>query len=70
MSMFATLSVATAAPQGMRLRPRLAMLALVALVYGVLGRLGISFAIEPGYASPIFPAAGFAVAAMLSLIHI
>ena len=65
MSMFATLSVATAAPQGMRLRPRLAMLALVALVYGVLGRLGISFAIEPGYASPIFPAAGFAVAAML-----
>lgn len=40
-------------------------LAWVALVYGVLGRLGISFAIAPGYASPIFPAAGFAVAALL-----
>jgi signal transduction histidine kinase/integral membrane sensor domain MASE1 len=52
-------------PPGTSLRHWLAMLALVALAYGLLGRLGISFAIEPGYASPIFPAAGFAVAALL-----
>ena len=60
-----TLRGNAANPQGTGLRYWLAMLALVALVYGFLGRLGISFAIEPGYASPIFPAAGFAVAAML-----
>jgi signal transduction histidine kinase/CHASE1-domain containing sensor protein len=38
---------------------------LVALAYFVLGALGLSFAIQPGYASPIFPAAGLAAAVML-----
>ncbi len=39
--------------------------ALVALVYLALGALGLTFAIAPGYSSPIFPAAGFAVAILL-----
>ncbi len=34
-------------------------------LYLALGALGLSFAIDPGYASPIFPAAGFAVAILL-----
>jgi len=38
---------------------------IAALGYLALGALGISFAIAPGYASPIFPAAGFAVAILL-----
>ena len=38
---------------------------LTALVYLVLGLVGLALAIPPGYASPIFPAAGFAVAIML-----
>jgi signal transduction histidine kinase/CHASE1-domain containing sensor protein len=38
---------------------------LVALVYWGLGKLGLALAIPPGYASPVFPAAGFAVAIML-----
>ena len=36
-----------------------------ALTYLVLGLAGLALAIPPGYASPIFPAAGFAVAIML-----
>ena len=43
----------------------LGSLAFTALIYCTLGAIGISFASAPGYASPIFPAAGFAVAAML-----
>ena len=39
--------------------------ALTALAYLVLGQAGLALAIPPGYASPIFPAAGFAVAIML-----
>lgn len=39
--------------------------ALVALGYFCFAIIGLSFAIPPGYASPIFPAAGFAVALML-----
>ena len=39
--------------------------ALTALAYLVLGLAGLTLAIPPGYASPIFPAAGFAVAIML-----
>lgn len=35
------------------------------LVYVLLGSLGLSFAISPGYASPIFPASGYAVAILL-----
>jgi len=38
---------------------------VVAAIYFALGALGLWFAISPGYASPIFPAAGFAVAVML-----
>ena len=38
---------------------------LAALGYLALGALGLSFAIAPGYASSIFPAAGFAVAILL-----
>jgi len=37
----------------------------VALIYALLGAIGLSLAIPPGYASPIFPAAGFALAAVL-----
>ena len=42
-----------------------AVLGIASVVYLVLGILGINFAIDPGYASPIFPAAGFAVAFIL-----
>ena len=42
-----------------------AWLATMALGYFALGMLGISLAIAPGYASPIFPAAGLAVACLL-----
>jgi len=40
-------------------------LGVVTIIYLVLGYLGINFATGSGYASPIFPAAGFAVACML-----
>lgn len=39
-------------------------LAVVAL-YALLGWLGLALAIPPGYASPVFPAAGFALAVVL-----
>ena len=35
------------------------------IIYLLLGGLGLSLSIPPGYASPIFPSAGFAVAIML-----
>lgn len=35
--------------------------------YLVLGILGLSLAIPPGYASPVFPAAGFALAVVAQL---
>jgi signal transduction histidine kinase len=38
---------------------------LTGLTYAVLGALGLLLAIPPGYASPVFPAAGLAVAAVL-----
>jgi hypothetical protein len=38
---------------------------IIAIVYLVLGRFGIFFAIPSGYSSPIFPAAGFAMAIIL-----
>lgn len=38
---------------------------MIAAIYLLLGALGLSLAIAPGYASPIFPAAGFAVASVL-----
>lgn len=47
-------------------RLRVVRLALAcALVYALLGAGGLLLAIPPGYASPVFPAAGFALAAML-----
>ncbi len=42
---------------------------IAALTYLALGALGISFAVAPSYASPIFPAAGFAVAYLLWAGH-
>lgn len=36
-----------------------------AALYLILGAAGLSMAVAPGYASPVFPAAGLAVAAML-----
>ncbi|MCF8178979.1 MAG: MASE1 domain-containing protein, partial [Sulfuritalea sp.] len=44
---------------------RIGRIALVALVYLALGLTGLALAIPPGYASPIFPAAGFAIAILL-----
>lgn len=41
------------------------LLGAAAFFYLLLGALGLSFAIAPGYASPIFPATGFAVAVLL-----
>ena len=38
-----------------------------AILYVVLGGLGISLAMAPGYVSPVFPAAGFALA--IALVH-
>lgn len=38
---------------------------LTAALYFALGAAGLSMAVAPGYASPVFPAAGLAVAAML-----
>lgn len=38
----------------------------LALSYAMLGAIGLSLAIPPGYASPVFPAAGLALAAVLS----
>lgn len=40
-------------------------LLLISLCYALLGALGLSLAIPPGYASPVFPAAGFALAVVL-----
>ena len=43
------------------------ILCLVALSYAALGGLALTLAIPPGYASPIFPAAGLALAVALHL---
>ena len=40
-------------------------LVLAAIAYLVVGAVGISFAMGPAYASPVFPAAGFAAAFLL-----
>ncbi|TRZ93200.1 MAG: hypothetical protein D4R84_10905 [Rhodocyclaceae bacterium] len=50
---------------GWRLGRVFAVVIVVAAIYLALGVLGLGFAIAPGYASPIFPAAGFAVAMVL-----
>jgi signal transduction histidine kinase/integral membrane sensor domain MASE1 len=51
--------------KGIELPRLILLLGVTAFVYLLLGALGLSFAIAPGYASPIFPAAGFAVAMLL-----
>ncbi len=38
---------------------------IVVVLYALLGALGLTLAIPPGYASPVFPAAGFALAVAL-----
>lgn len=45
--------------------PGLQVWVTMAAAYFILGVMGLSLAIPPGYASPIFPAAGLAVALML-----
>src|SRR3970282_1436542 len=40
---------------------------LIALLYGVIAKNGFLFAIPPGNISPVFPAAGIALAAVLIL---
>src|SRR4030088_525975 len=45
-------------------RPSLACVSLTA-AYAVSGKLALLLAVPPGFASPIFPPAGIAVAAML-----
>ncbi len=40
-------------------------IALVALAYALLGAVGLTLAIPPGYASPVFPASGLALACVL-----
>jgi signal transduction histidine kinase/integral membrane sensor domain MASE1 len=44
----------------------LSVIGISTFIYLALGALGLSFAIAPGYASPIFPAAGYATAILLS----
>ncbi len=44
---------------------RLKRVVIVALSYGMLGVLGLALSNAPGYASPIFPAAGLAIGAAL-----
>ena len=41
------------------------LVALIALAYALLGAIGLKLAIPPGYASPVFPAAGLALACVL-----
>ena len=45
--------------------PSARVVALLALGYLVLGMAGLLLAIPPGYASPVFPAAGLALACVL-----
>lgn len=45
--------------------PAFRTLLLIAVIYSALGGLGLWLAIPPGYASPVFPAAGFALAVAL-----
>ena len=47
------------------MRRRLLAYPLLAAAYAITGKLGLLLAVSPGYASPIFPPAGIAVAAVL-----
>ncbi|HWH73895.1 MAG TPA: MASE1 domain-containing protein, partial [Methylibium sp.] len=46
-------------------QPRAVVVAAVALVYALTGWAALAFAIPPGYASPLYPAAGVALVALL-----
>ena len=46
-------------------QPAVTLVVLVALLYAALGALGLALAIPPGYASPVFPASGLALACVL-----
>ncbi len=46
-------------------RSNLYLVVVLAMLYALLGKAGLLLAIPPGYASPIFPAAGLAMAATL-----
>ena len=48
-------------------RSPLATSLAVAIAYFAVGQLALLLAIPPGYASPLYPAAGLALAALLSL---
>ncbi len=43
----------------------LALVLFLAAAYFVVGRLGLALAVPPGYASPVFPAAGLAIGVLL-----
>jgi signal transduction histidine kinase/CheY-like chemotaxis protein/integral membrane sensor domain MASE1 len=47
------------------LGPVLLIILSISALYALLGWLGLALAIPPGYASPVFPAAGFALAVTL-----
>ncbi len=47
------------------MRRQLLAYPLLAATYAITGKLGLLLAVSPGYASPIFPPAGIAVAAVL-----
>ena len=48
---------------GFRMKMELMAYLLLTIAYVVSGKLGLMLALPPGYASPIFPPAGIAVAA-------
>jgi len=50
-------------PQRSRVSPT--SMLIIATLYALLGWLGLALAISPGYASPVFPASGFALAVAL-----
>lgn len=60
-----TATPASDAQQVSGLPPLPVLWPLVGALYALLGALGLALAIPPGYASPVFPAAGFALAVAL-----
>src|SRR5271166_1557975 len=59
-----TLSRATVHLKGV-IKRRFVIYPLLTAAYAISGKLGLLLAVPPGYASPIFPPAGIAVAAVL-----
>ena len=54
------------APGAVHYRPRVVVAAATALAYALVGALALTLAGPPGYAAPLFPSAGLALAAVLS----